>query len=89
MEIAEFIYEGVVEPSYKTTGADANRAGNSRLNIGESALSNTYSEMSESSEKRRKTYVDNPKGKSKPTCLIHGPGHSPDKYKVLRDFGSE
>ena len=52
-------------------------------------MSNTYSEMSESAEKRRKIYVDYPKGKSKPTCLIHGPGHSSDKYKVLGDFGSK
>ena len=45
--------------------------------------------MSESSDKRRKRYVDNLKGKSKPTCLIHGPRHSSDKYKVLGDFGSK
>ena len=31
MEIAEVIYEGVVEPYYKkTTGADSNRAGHRR-----------------------------------------------------------
>ena len=57
--------------------------------MGESALSNTYSNMSESSDKRRKIYVDNPKGESKSTCLIHGPGHSSDKYKVLGNFGSK
>ena len=35
IEIAEYIYEGVVEPSYKkTTRADANRAGNSMQNRG-------------------------------------------------------
>ena len=51
-------------------------------------MSNTYSEISESADKRRKCYVDYPKGKYKPTCLIHGPGHSSDKYKVLGDFGS-
>ena len=45
--------------------------------------------MSESAENRRKRYVDRSKGKSKPTCLIHGPGISPDKYKVLGDFGSK
>ena len=45
--------------------------------------------MSESADKRRKIYVDYPKGKYKPTCLIHGPGHSSDKYKVLGDFGSK
>ena len=45
--------------------------------------------MSKSSNKCRKRYVDNPKGKSKPTCLIYVPGHSSDKYKVLGDFGSK
>ena len=40
MEISESIYEGVVLPSYqKTTRADANRAGHSRQNRRESALS--------------------------------------------------
>ena len=35
MEIAELIYEGLVETSYlKTTTSDANRAGNRRLNRG-------------------------------------------------------
>ena len=43
--------------------------------------------MSESADKRRKRYVDNQKGKYKTTCLIQGPGHSSDKYKVLGDFG--
>ena len=52
-------------------------------------MSNTYSEMSESSDKRRKIYVDYPKGKSKPTCIIHGSRHLSDKYKVLGDFGSK
>ena len=44
--------------------------------------------MSESSDNRRKRYVDYSKGKSKPTCIILGPGHSSDKYKVLGDFVS-
>ena len=38
MEIAEFIYEVVVDPSYKkTTREYANRAGRIRLKIGEAA----------------------------------------------------
>ena len=51
-------------------------------------MSNTYSGTSESSDKRRKRYVYHLKGKYKPTCLLLGPGHSSDKYKVLGDFGS-
>ena len=40
MEIAETIYEGVVEHYYsKTARAYANRAGHSKKNRGESALS--------------------------------------------------
>ena len=50
-------------------------------------MSNTYSEMNENADKRRKIYVDYPKGNSKPTCPIHGSRHSLDKYKVLGDFG--
>ena len=79
-EIAEYIYEGVVENYYiKTTRADANRAGHIRKIIGESASPNTYSKMSESAVKRRKRYVDHPKNRPKPTCLIHVPMHSSDE----------
>ena len=45
--------------------------------------------MSESVVKRRKIYVDYPKGKSKPIFIIHGPSHSLDEWKVLEDFGSK
>ena len=35
MDIAESMFKGVVEPSYKkNTGADSNCAGHSRLNMG-------------------------------------------------------
>ena len=56
---------------------------------GESALSTTYSNMSERSDKFRKRYVDHPKDISKLTCLIHGPGHSSYECKVLGNFGSK
>ena len=88
MDIAESIYEVVVETSHtKTTKADANRDGHIRLKRGKSALSNNYSEMSKSTE-GAKIHADHPKDRPKPTCLIHGPGHSSDECKVLRDFGS-
>ena len=45
--------------------------------------------MSKSAGKYRKRYVDHPKDGSKPTCIIHGPGNSPDEFKVLGDFGSK
>ena len=34
-------------------------------------------------------YVDHPKDRPKPTCIIHGPKHSPDEYKVLGGFFSK
>ena len=55
MEITKYIYEGVVEPSYKKhTRADTNRSGHSRQNKGESASSQTYSAMGERAGKCRK-----------------------------------
>ena len=62
MEISESIYEGVVEPSYKTPNMeDSNHAGHRTKIRGEAASSNTYSDMSERARKRRNIYVDNPK----------------------------
>ena len=75
MDNEEYIYEGVVETSHKqSTRADATCAVHRMKNRGESASPHTYSAMSESTGKRRKIYVDHPKGESK-TCLIHGPGY--------------
>ena len=56
--------------------------------IGETASYNTYSNMSDSTNKRRKIYVNHPQDISKPTCLIYDPGHLSDNFKVLRDFFS-
>ena len=59
MEIAESIYEGIVEPSYEeSTRSDATRAGLIMQKRGESASSHTYSKKSESSGKHRNIYVD-------------------------------
>ena len=54
---------------------------------GESASSNNYSGVSEDLSSAENIYVDHPKDISKPTCLIHFPGHSSDECKVLGDFG--
>ena len=54
MVIAEYIYEGVVEPSYKNpTRSDANCDGHIRNKRGESDSSKTHSAMGEISDKRR------------------------------------
>ena len=45
--------------------------------------------MSDSNGKHRKMFVDHPNDRSKHTCLIHSPGHSPDECKVLGDVGSK
>ena len=79
MDIYESIYEGLVEPSYKkTTRADSNRAVHSRLKRGDSASSNTYSEMSESSGKRRKRNADHPKVGTNP----HVSSMAPDIHNM-------
>ena len=76
IEISEYIYEGVVEPYYKKpTGEDSNCDYYSRKIRREAASPTTYSSMSERSGKNRKRYVYHSKDISKPTCLIHGPGH--------------
>ena len=59
MEIAEYIYEGVLEPSYKKpTREDANSAGHISKMRGEATSSNNYSKMIERSGKHIKRYVD-------------------------------
>ena len=86
MEIAESIYESVVEPSYKkTTREDTNRAVHSRNKRGESASSKTLPTTGESDGKQLKIYLDLSKSESE-TCLSHGPEHSSDEYKIMGYF---
>ena len=87
MEIAEYIYEGVLELSYKKyTGLDATCSGQIRYKRGEPASLHTYFTMNERAENHREGYVCHSKGESK-TCLIQGPRNSSDECKVLGDFG--
>ena len=61
MEILEYIYEGVVEPSYKKpTCSDVNRSGCIRHKRGEAASSWTRLEKGERAVKLRKRHVDSP-----------------------------
>ena len=70
------IYEAVMKPSYKKRSrSDDNCTVQSIKKRGEPSPSNTYSEMSMRSDRRRKRYADNPKNRSQPTCIIHGPRH--------------
>ena len=69
-----------LEKSYKKpTRAYANHSGHVRKIRREFALSTTYYEMSESTYKHKKRYVDNLEDRSKHTCLIHGSAHSSDE----------
>ena len=52
-------------------------------------MTTTYSKTIESAGKRRKRYVDHPKGTLKLTCIINGPGYSSNKCNVLGDFGTK
>ena len=89
LKISEYIYEGVVEPSYKqSTMAYATRAGHSRQKRLEATSSQTHSTMGDSSGEHRKLYADCLSGKSK-ICLIHGPRHYSAEWKVLGDFGAK
>ena len=90
MELAESVYDGVVESSYKKlTSTYANSASHRRKMRRETIFSTIHSETSQSSCRRIKTYVDHPKDRSKHTCLIHGTGHSSDEFKVQGDLGSK
>ena len=51
-------------------------------------MSQTQSAIGVSVGKRRKRYVYRLSGELK-TCLIHGPGHSSDEFKVLGNFGAK
>ena len=89
MEIAGYIYKGVVEPSYKNpTRAESNHDGHSSQKRGEAASSQTHYKIGESSVKRRKQYLDRLSGESK-TCLIHSSRHSSGESKILGDFGAQ
>ena len=90
MEIAEYVYEDILEPSYRIfTKSDANHDVHRRKMRREATMSNKCSEMSESARNHRKSYVDHSKDTSRPTRLIHRPGNSSDEYKVLGDIGSK
>ena len=60
-----YIYDGVVEPSYKQySESDATRASHISKKRGEAASSHNYSAMSYRSGKLRKRYLDYPMGLS-------------------------
>ena len=86
MEITEFIYKCVVEPSYRNLArVDSNCAGHIRHKRGEFFSSWALPDQGESDDKRRKLHVYSPVVKSK-TCLIYRPWHSSEECKILGDL---
>ena len=45
--------------------------------------------MGQCTGKRKQSYVNHPRDRSKPTCLIYGHGNSSDECKLQTDFGTK
>ena len=89
IKIAEYIYEGVVEPSYKNLLRKMSTVLISARKWEEIQPVN-YLPCDEWKEyQAQKRYVDHSKDISKLTYLFSGPEYSSDKYKVLKYFGSK
>ena len=56
---------------------------------GEPAQSKTHSDMIKHTGKWKQTYIDHQIDQLKLTCIIHGPGNSPDEFKVLNNVSSK
>ena len=86
MEIAEAIYEGGA-PSKNTQREEANRASFGRKQKGGGAASPSIPEKGRSGKRKRNDAghpINYPTGKKK-TCMLHIPGHSSKKCKVIQD----
>ena len=85
VEITEQFYEGVT-PSKTTTGAYSNYASHgSTRKVGEATLpTNTEKECAEKHKKNHEGHPsDKPTGDK--TYLVHGPGHSTEGCKLLKE----
>ena len=45
--------------------------------------------MGKRSGKRNQGYVDHPRRISQLTCLVHDPGYSSNKFKLINNFGTK
>ena len=52
-------------------------------------MSKFYSKMGKCTGKRKHIYIDHMRDQLNPTCKIHSLGHSSNKCKVLKYFGTE
>ena len=91
MEMAETIYEVIVEPSCLKKLIEQMltmlvTAGKREDNP---YCQKNYSSMGKGSEKLNQRYVDYPWDVSQLTCLIHGPVHISYEFKVKNYFGNE
>ena len=75
--------------SLKTTRTYSNCAVQSIQNRGKSASSKSYPNMVKHAGKRKQRCLGCPRGILQLTCLIPGPGHSSDEFKVINDLINE
>ena len=88
MKIAENIYEGVVEHSYKESNrSETNVGGCSRKMRVIQAPSKSNPDMDGHTGNQNKRYVECPGRKLQPTCIINGPGHYSEQLIIFSDFG--
>ena len=79
IEIAENIYEGVVEPSYKKPNrGESTHDGHSRKIRVISSPSKSNPDIGGRTGNHKKSYVDCTRSGLQLTCLIHGHGNSLD-----------
>ena len=87
MEIVETIYEIFVEPYYKNIIKQMLTV---LVTVGNQEEKPTCQQLTKGLGKRAgdctQIYVDHPRDRSKPTCLIFVRAHSLDDCKILNDF---
>ena len=90
MEVSKKVYEGGT-PSKISARSEVNRDGHVRKrNIGEASSSNNPEKVC--AGKRKTKNVGHPSDApigAKTTCLLHGPRHSSEEYKVLKFYSEK
>ena len=85
MKIVESIYEGG-EPSKNTQQVESKRASLDRGGKGEASTLTYNPETGRAGKRKRKNTghpSDVPNG-AKKTCMLYGPGHSLEEWKILK-----
>ena len=89
MEVAEKVYEGGT-PSKTSIGVDSNRASHGRKRRGGESNSPTNPEKGRVGKRKSKN-AGHPSDRPTrwTTCLLHGPGHYTEEYRVLRHYSAK